>query len=1373
MRKSRKSKTKHLTSIGLSTCLLFGTFAPITDHFNAKAETISSSEVILAKLTPEQREALLALNSNEFKTGLHLSSDVNLNSSKEVSVIVEFKVLPAKTEQLTAAAEGKNISLETAMAKVEKSHIQFKKDLQEKVGKETKSNRTLYQIKHTYKHSLNGVSLTIPANQIKKLLQFSDVKAIYSDSQVRVNPPKQIDETKDKTNVDSIPFLKIDQLHKEGFTGKGIKIGVIDTGVDYNHPDLKDAYKGGYDFVDNDHNPMETTYDDWKKSGNPEFYNGSSYYTEHGTHVSGTIAGQAKNNSNFKVTGIAPDADLYVYRVLGPYGSGANSSVIAGIDKSVEDGMDVINLSLGSDYNDPLDPTSLAIDNAVLSGVTAVVAAGNSGEYGMSTIGSPGAAALALTVGASSATTKVTTFKSSFKVGKRKINGTLQLMTKKWTDDFSNLSGSSFDIVNVGEGGPNDYSGKDVKGKIAFVVRGTYALIDKMQYAKQNGAKGIIIYNNNSNEGQIPYFLGERNDNIPVFSLDNNTGSAVRDLLPTGPLTVSLGALGESEIPGDVLADFSSKGPSGTLYDIKPEITAPGVNVLSTVPSYINNKNDKYDYSSAYERMSGTSMATPHVAGIAALLLQANPSYTPADIKTVLMNTADPLKGKNSVFEIGAGRVDPYEAIHSDTEISVIDETPYIENGQEQIIQEQTGGLSYGFIPMNNEASFNESKKLVISNSSKKMKKYAISVEYNVGAQGSLDAEKNGVNVKLSEDSFKVKSGTQKELSVSLIVPKTAEKGTYEGYIRIENEKNPEENYQIPFGARVVEEGFKYFAVHSPSISNNRVIAQYSVKDTDLDFNLNSPMKTIDFVLVDPKTDKDLGLITSINTTGAAVDYDHYLQDGFAGRYFPFTGNAKKPIGFTSTSAPDGVYKIKAIGTNQAGKQFIKTDKVYIDNNGATLSLDQTNALPKGDLPFVELAPDQKTVTLSGTVIDNEVSEMQKNGMNVAQSNNKVYYGSNGPALSISVDENGKFSKEISVTGSSSATMLQFVGADRAGNSSVAPTVIYYVKAGTQYIYAKPNKESITMGDKVTYTLYSHGLKNAKEMSFSLNYLNKYFDSVEIVKNKTLPEGTELTSTTSGTTSLTSNITLKMPNDGISGDVPLIDLVFDTKADEYVNVLSQLFSIYGGAYKDLSGATVRPLIQTGLLPIFAAYSKVQAQLGAQGLYKEDGTYNYSTDYTAVGASVKAQDSKGNLYIGEIQKNGQIFINNLPADELFYTVIVDVPGHFTTYTPLEVGRKAGNISIGESIYYYTAKSKAGDINKDNVVDLNDALLIEANWNKNNRDTDINFDGITDAKDFKLLESNYLKENDYVLDTPSPVQELKGQTLQTIKAKLGIN
>ncbi|MFP3359969.1 S8 family serine peptidase, partial [Planococcus sp. SIMBA_143] len=95
--------------------------------------------------------------------------------------------------------------------------------------------------------------------------------------------------------------------HKEGYTGKGIKVGVIDTGIDNNHPELQASYKGGYDFVDNEDDPMETTYEDWKASGYPETNQGSNYYTEHGTHVSGTIVGQAANDSDYKVIGVAPD----------------------------------------------------------------------------------------------------------------------------------------------------------------------------------------------------------------------------------------------------------------------------------------------------------------------------------------------------------------------------------------------------------------------------------------------------------------------------------------------------------------------------------------------------------------------------------------------------------------------------------------------------------------------------------------------------------------------------------------------------------------------------------------------------------------------------------------------------------------------------------------------------------------------------------------------------------------------------------------------------------------------------------------------------------------------------------------------------------
>ncbi|MET3195279.1 S8 family serine peptidase [Gottfriedia sp. OAE603] len=1329
----------------------------------------NEAENILKLLTDEQRAALQQLNFSEVKTGLRLSDDINLTSDEKVSVIVEFKELPAKVAQLEKATKGETISLEKAKENVEKSHAQFKKDLQEKSVSKAKSSTENFEITHTYQNAFNGVSMTLPANQINDLLKLDSVKAVYSDSIVQLKPPIEIVEDKEQSKVDSLPFLKIDKLHKEGYTGKNIKIGVIDTGIDYNHPDLKDAYKGGFDFVDNDSDPMEATYDQWKASKKSEFLNGNSYYTSHGTHVSGTIAGRAKNNSDYKVMGVAPDSDLYVYRVLGPYGSGTNSAVIAGIDRSVADGMNVINLSLGATLNNPLEATSLAVDNAVLSGVTAVVAAGNAGDK-MYTLGSPGAAALALTVGASSVATKVTTFASNFVVNDINTESTLQLMTKTWTDDFSSMSGKTFDIVNVGEGGVTDYTGKYVQGKIAFVARGTYALIDKMKYAKQNGAVGVIIYNNNSSEGQIPYYLGESNDNIPVFSMTNKDGLAVNDLFTNGTPTVMLGNIGESEIPGDDLASFSSRGPSGTLYDIKPEVTAPGVDVLSTVPSYINNKVDFTDYSSAYQRMSGTSMASPHVAGIAALLLQAHPDYTPADVKSILMNTADPLRKKYSVFAVGAGRVDPFEAIYSRIELAVQDTTPYFENNEKVIINEQTGGLSYGFIP-SDKNDISKTTNMLITNHTDKMQKYNISVEYSVGTQGSLDANENGVNITVPRDA-KMKKNSQETIPAILFIPSTAQKGTYEGYIHIVNEKDPDDNYQIPFGFRLVEEGFEYFKVHSPSISTNRATNPYSVKASDLDFKLNSPMKTLDFILVDSKTNKDLGLIRSVDISSAAIDTDYYVQQGFSGRYFPFTGNVKKPIGYTSILATDGLYKIKVIGTNLDSKLFSKTDKVCIDNNRPNFTLDDTNALPKGNLPFVELAPGQKSVSLSGSVYDSEANEMETNGMNVNQTTNKIWYGPNSPAFSIPTDTNGKFSKEIYVDNPNAVYMLQYTGADRAGNSANAK-VIYYIKAGTQYIYAKPNKESFTMGDQVTYTFYAHGLQNAKDLTLKFDYTSRYFNSVLFSKNKAFSDEIQFTATSTGTTSKLNTINIKAPGDGLIGDMPLFDMEVNTNANEYVNVNSMLFSITSSSYKDLTGKTVNPFTQIGLLPSYPAYSTSTAKINAAGLLNANGSFNFTIDYTTIDAQAKVQDSKGQLYNGDIQKNGNIVFNKLPITEQLYTVIIDVPGHFTTYTPMEIGRKDRDIFIGENISYPTVRENAGDINKDNVIDIYDVILLEQFWGTNNRNTDINYDGLVDTKDFKLLEANYLKENDYVLDTPTGVKEFNGKTIESIKKMLGVN
>jgi subtilisin family serine protease len=1357
--------------VALSMGLLLGTAGPIGFDPVVQAESGANAMNVLADLSKEQREALDKLEANRTLRGLQLSRDIDLKSEKDVTVIVEFEQLPAKTEQIQKSLKGEEVSLEKAKKKVEESHKKFKKDLDEKLVKKTKSGKKNYEVKHSYKNAFNGMAITLPANKVENLLDSDVVKAVYSELEVQLTPPpKSTEEEGATTKVDSIPFMNIDKLHKEGFTGEGVKVGVIDTGIDYRHPDLKDAYKGGYDFVDNDDDPMETTYEDWEAAaGYPEVHQGSTYYTNHGTHVSGTIVGQAENDSDYKVIGVAPDAELNVYRVLGPYGSGSNSAIIAGIDRAVADGMDVINLSLGAQTNNPLDASSLAVDNAVLSGVTAVVAAGNSGDLGNSTLGSPGAAALALTVGASSAPSFVTTYDGAFSVEGKELDGNLQLMTNKWTNEFSELQGQTFDMVEVGEGGPADYNGKDVKGKVAFVARGTYALIEKMNYAKQNGAVGVVIYNVNPDEGHIPHYLGESNDNIPTFSLTNHDGLAVKELFKEGTPAITLGDVGESEISGDELASFSSKGPSGTLYDIKPEVTAPGVNILSTVPAYIQNKEDSNDYSHAYQRLSGTSMASPQVAGIAALLLQAHPDYTPSDIKSVIMNTADPLINQYSVFEVGAGRVDPMQAVHSDTMISVLDETPFIENGEETIIPEQTGALSYGFIPMGDE-HITKTTNLSITNNSNKNNKYTISVEYNVGAEasGSLDAEKNGVRLNVP-GSIKVKKKKEERFNAVLTIPKSAQKGTYEGYIVIKNQKDPDEIYRIPFGAKVVEEGIGYFEVYTPSISTDRVKNPYSRKETDLDFRLNSPMERLDWVLVDPETKEDLGWITGVNATGAAIDYDYIIDDGFAGYYFPFTGHDKKPISYTKIRAEDGIYEVKMIGTTKDGRQFAKTSAISLENHAPIVTFDETDAMPKGDLPIVELPDGQDTVTLSGTIMDQEMSQTQHAGISLSQASNNLWYGPTGPNYRLEVDEVGKFTKELNV-GTNSIRRMQYLGTDYAGNTAV-PKVVYYAKEGSQYIFAKPDKKSYQMGEKIKYTFYANNLKNAQHLSMTFYYQDKYFDdSVDFQLGADLPEGSELveTTTTPGTTKTIIDITI--PDGGVSEDVVLFEMIADTNANEFRNLYSPLFS------HSTMQVNHGPRIQTevGLHPIYPSFSKVDAgYLSAEGLLTDKGGIDHSLDYSTVGATVQLKDTKGTIYPARLESNGVIYFDKLPIKEKKYTVIIDIPGHYTTYTPLEVGREVNGIDIGEWISYRTAVSKPGDINKDNAVDIQDALLLQEHWGTDYRQTDINFDGTTDEQDFTHLEKYYLSENDFVLDTPDPQSEVNGKTIDTIKDELGIN
>ncbi|WP_088040665.1 S8 family serine peptidase [Bacillus sp. EAC] len=1338
--------------------LTVGLILPTTGRpFNTLASAADiKTDDLLSSLTTEQRNALKQLEVTDRFGAIGFNQE-ELKNDNEISVIVQFQSKPSKVAILDATLQGKNLSKKQADEQVQKDHDQFSKDVISILpSTKIKNKKSNHRITSEFKTVYNGVAMTLPANEVKQLLTSKVVKAVYKDEEFKIDPIKTDanNETNTSlgTSVEGLSYLKVDKLHKEGITGKGIKVGVIDTGIDYNHPDLKDAYKGGYDFVDNDNDPMETTYKDWQASGYPE-YNGSAYYTSHGTHVAGTIAGQA-TNKNITVEGVAPDVDLYAYRVLGPYGSGSSEAVIEGIEKAVEDGMDVINLSLGASVNDPYFPTSTAINYAVLNGVTAVVAAGNDGpnEY---SLGSPGSAALALTVGASDVPMAEATLNG--KIG----NENLELigMARHYTDQLQNWESKSYDIVDVGLGYTWDYTDKDLKGKIALVSRGDSTLDEKVINAKQNGAVGVLLYNNI--DGQIGINIGESINYVPTFALTKADGEKVKALLEKGTTNITFSNFSERQSGGDQLADFSSRGPARQTYDMKPEVTAPGVSVLSSVPSYMIDPEHQDNYDFAYSRYSGTSMATPFTAGIAALMLQANPELQPEEIKSILMNTADPLKGDYSVFEVGAGRIDPYQAVNTELSIQIKDKA--FVPGAERLmkVKELTGGLS--FDNHYESGKVNVTKTIKIANYKNEKKSFSVSI---TESKSSNNLKENGVELNIPTK-IDINSKTTKTINASLVVPKEAKKGIYEGYITLTNNKNNLEVYRIPYSFRSSEEGFNSVKVLNPAYSPDQLnqggwdFMRYQW--VYVNFNLRAPMKSMDIILQDAETGKDIGFVGTVNLEGSYDNVDYGLV-GFNGQYYSFTGDNKQPISDKISNIRPGHYKLKFIGTSISGKVFTETQHLFTDLDSPSFksSLD-------GESPFIEYQPGQKTYPFDIQITDSKVDEMKKFGVNVDQSSNWLvyYYGLWAfPSTPIAMDSDGKYKDEIAMDESLSVLPLRFDGYDNAGNKETKE--YYFVKEGTPVTYVTSDVRTAKSGETVKAKLVLDNLNDIKDAKWTFG---DYYGmkSVQLVSAKLSND-------------LVENATLGVSGDDVTVQFKQTTGNFDHKviAEVTLKVLENEF--YTGARIDPS-ITVTDAKNENIEVANAGYSfKTYPQfsvadgyLTPQGFYvgdPETGGYPYTEDWTKIGAAINIYDSKGTKFNSTMTTYGNYSFDKLPLSKEPFTIEFNIPGHFITKEKVEIGYEYNGTIFGKNQYITALDIKAGDVNQDDVIDILDAIMIQTYWGTNKRSTDINFDGKVDSNDMKFVQQNYLLQNQYADNAPKPLKKYKGNSLENILKALGI-
>ena len=519
----------------------------------------------------------------------------------------------------------------------------------------------------TYQSALNGIKVSIPRRQLAALRELPGVVAVR---EVAVSQ---------RANVTGVPRIHAPAAWDipAGVHGEGIKIAVIDSGIDYTHanfggPGTVGAYaaaatgsalpanpslfgpdapkvKGGYDFVGDDYDVRDPA----RTTPHPDPNPLDCEVQGHGSLVAGTLGGfgvaedgktytgpyNATTHARSFVVGpgVAPKADLYALKV---YGCGNGTTFVEeAIEWAIDNDMDVINMSLGNLYGSRDDPTAEAADNAVRAGIVVVAVAGNEDDVRYITH-MPGASTRAISVAASVA-------QSTYPAATVAAGGSTRLVQNSNEAAFVGAT-YSVHVLRGATGGlsfgckPNTGSTDDwalpanamnVAGKLVIVQRGgTCTRVARAVYGQQHGAAAVLMINSadglppfegpitqNLDDGSdftvtIPFFGARSSDGVALQGMDGQTTAFTSAVVPTG------------------LAVFSSGGPRNGDGVLKPDVTAPGVNITSTLVG-----------GGAQPRTaSGTSMASPLVAGTAALVLQAHPRWKPWQVKAAIINSGRP-----------------------------------------------------------------------------------------------------------------------------------------------------------------------------------------------------------------------------------------------------------------------------------------------------------------------------------------------------------------------------------------------------------------------------------------------------------------------------------------------------------------------------------------------------------------------------------------------------------------------------------------------------------------------------------------------------------------------------------------------------------
>jgi minor extracellular serine protease Vpr len=674
--------------------------------------------------------------------------------------LVQLKGAPLSTYSKTKPAAGKKVDFSSATTKNYRALLSAQRNT---FKKWLLANAPKARVTGSWDISLNAVSVKLNGTTLTKLR--SSTLVVRAEYEGLYYPTA---DDPDLGIIDAIAAWSANGKGGAADAGKGVRVAIVDTGIDQDHACFDDAGytapagfpRGQIKYTNNKVIVAKV----FNNKGNLNGFDAKAVQ-DHGTHVAGTVACDFQTPAvvdgvsiPYGVSGVAPAAFLGNYNVFpGDVLNARSEDILNALDAAYSDGFDVANMSLGGGAHGIQDLLTIAVDNLDAANFVIAVAAGNSGP-GHFTVESPGSAARALSAGASTVPhfvgAPLTVGGSTYGIAA----GDFATVSADLTATLGVVLNGGGTLSNACTAGAPGADGKpaagSLTGKIALISRGVCTFSEKIRNAQDAGAAAAVVVNNVAGDPTAMGLGGIANEpTIPAYMAALTARAA---LVADNGLSATIGAAKAyfSTTNVDIMAGFSSQGPTDVDFRVKPDVVAPGVNVLSSIPG------------NEWAFFQGTSMATPHLAGSAAVVKSQHPSWPAWAIRSAIVNTAETgvlkayTNGTTIVTDVnveGAGRVNLDNAVNATAALSPV-------------------SVSFGAIPSG--AGQTKTFPLTILNTTGSTVTWTVAIAGTTG---------NGVSFSVGSPTITLAAGASGSVNVTMTATKAAAAGDNQAWLTVSN----------------------------------------------------------------------------------------------------------------------------------------------------------------------------------------------------------------------------------------------------------------------------------------------------------------------------------------------------------------------------------------------------------------------------------------------------------------------------------------------------------------------------------------------------------------------------------------------------------